>query len=123
MSFKNSNSIEYILRAAIFLTFFGHGVVAIKGNPNWIMYLQTVSFSLDVSTMLIKYIGVLDILVAITVVFKPNKYVVLWCVLWAFTTALIRPISGEDIWSFIERGDNWGAPLALYFLLKNKNTN
>ena len=60
----------------------------------------------------------LDILIAIIILFKPYKYIVVWMVLWAFSTALIRPLSGEPIWAFIERGANWGAPLALYCLLR-----
>jgi hypothetical protein len=113
-------TLEYILRAAVFLTFFGHGYLALMGNKKWVTYLETVGFSFERAASLIPYIGGLDILVAITILLKPNKYIVLWAVFWAFSTALIRPLSGEDIWSFIERGANWGAPLALFFILKNK---
>jgi len=44
----------------------------------------------------------------------------LWMVFWGFWTALLRPIVGMPIWDFVERWANWGAPLALYFLLKDK---
>lgn len=120
---KNSKliTLEYILRIAVFLTFFGHGFLALMGNGKWIVYLETVGFSFENSASLIPFIGALDILVAGIILFKPNKYVLIWAVFWGFSTALIRPLSGEEIWSFIERGSNWGAPLALYFLLKIKN--
>ncbi len=115
------NLIEYILRLAVFLTFFGHGMVAIQGNLHWVGYLEFVGFSFELSKILLTGIGILDILVALIVLCKPNKYIVLWAVFWAFSVALIRPISGESIWAFIERGANWTAPLVLYiYLQKNK---
>jgi hypothetical protein len=107
---------------AVFLTFLGHGFFAIKGNESWLVYLTTVGFTIDMSKDLILAIGVLDILVAVSILIKPLRYIVLWAVIWAFATALIRPISGESIFAFIERGANWGVPLALYFVLtKNKS--
>ena len=119
----NSKSIEYILRIAVFLTFFGHGYLALMANQRWIVYLETVGFSYESGLKIMPFIGVLDIIIAILILLKPNKYVVLWAVIWAFSAALIRPLSGEDIWSFIERGTNWGAPLGLYVLLKYKRNN
>ena len=85
------------------------------------VYLTTVGFSLETSRDLIIAIGILDVLVAISIIVKPIKYIVLWAVIWAFATALIRPVAGESIFAFIERGANWGAPLALYILLNYNN--
>ena len=113
--------IEYLLRLAVFLTFFGHGVVAVQGNLNWVSYLEFVGFSFELSKNILIAIGVLDIFIALIVLLKPNKYIVIWAAFWAFSVALIRPISGESIWAFIERGSNWIAPLVLYiYLQKNK---
>tara|TARA_B110000261_G_C12976221_1_gene314551 strand:+ start:214 stop:591 length:378 start_codon:yes stop_codon:yes gene_type:complete len=123
MKESNLNSIKSTLRLAVFLTFIGHGLLAFYGNESWLIYLETVGFSRETSKTLIVYIGIIDIIVAIIVLVKPNKYVVLWCVLWAFSTALIRPIAGEDILDFVERGANWLAPLALFFILNNKREN
>ena len=100
-------SIQYLLRLAVFLTFLGHGLVAINGNAKWLKYLETVGFSLEQAEQLIPFIGMIDILVAFTILIRPVKYVVLWAVIWAF----------------VERGSNWIAPLALYFLLLNKSQN
>lgn len=121
MKITSLQPVEYVLRIAVFLTFIGHGSVALQGNPVWLGYLLTVGFSIEHAQTLLFLIGLLDVLVAITILIKPFKYVVLWAVLWAFTTALIRPVSGEMIWAFVERGANWGAPLALYLLLEFQN--
>lgn len=59
----------------------------------------------------------MDIALAVLVLIKPLRPALLWMALWGFWTALLRPIVGEPIWDFVERWANWGAPLALFFLL------
>ena len=51
------------------------------------------------------------------------KPIIVYDLFWAFSIALIRPLSGESILTFIERAANRAAPLALYliiFIPKNK---
>jgi hypothetical protein len=67
------------------------------------------------------YIGMLDILIAISVLIKPLRFILVWAILWAFLTALMRPIAGGSILDFIERAGNWVTPLALLLLLKWKD--
>ncbi|WP_034040919.1 hypothetical protein [Wocania ichthyoenteri] len=118
MKKSNLKLIEWTLRIGVFMTFLGHGIFAIQGNPNWIKYLETVYIPTEIAQSLITYIGCLDIVVAIFVLLKPYKQIVIWAIFWCFLTALIRPISGESIWAFIERGANFMAPLALYYIIK-----
>jgi len=40
------------------LTFLGHGVFAFQGNEHWLVYLNTVGFTSEISKELIFYIGV-----------------------------------------------------------------
>lgn len=112
--------VAFILRIGITLTFTGHGLVAISGKQEWLGYLETIGFSEAIATYALVSIGVLDLLVAVSVLIKPNGYILLWAAIWGFATALIRPLSGESYLAFIERGANWAAPLALYFLRKNR---
>jgi len=114
--------IEWILRIGVFGTFMGHGLVAVGVNPTWIDYLITVGFTEDWAVKVMPVIGVVDILVAFTILIKPMKYVVLYAFLWAFLTATIRPISGEPLLEFIERSANWAAPLALYIMIFMNST-
>lgn len=120
MSKINLMRIEWLLRFGVFLTFLGHGFFAFMGKAQWIKYLTVLGFSDTVALKLMTYIGVIDILIAIIVLLKPHKYIVFYAFVWAFATALIRPISGEPIWDFVERGSNWVAPLCLYILLNSK---
>jgi hypothetical protein len=38
-------------------------------------------------------------------------------VFWGFQTACLRPLGGEPVWEFLERGGNFGVPLALLVLM------
>ncbi len=97
----------------------GHGMFAIFSNASWIPYLTTVGFSPEWAVRIMPVIGVIDLIVALVVLVKPLKPIILYAVFWAFITALIRPISGESILAFVERSSNWAVPLALYFLIFN----
>lgn len=112
----NKSIIDLILRIGVFGTFLGHGILAIQVNAAWLPYLTTVGFSIEVAKFVMPVIGGIDIILAIWVLIKPNKYILFWMVLWGFLTALIRPISGGSIIQFVERAANWAAPLALLYL-------
>jgi hypothetical protein len=106
------------LRIAVAGEFAGHGMIALL-NLNakwagWIQYFLPVSH--DAAVTLLFWVGVADLLVALLVLVRPIKVVLLWAALWGFWTALMRPIVGELIWDFVERSANWGAPLALLLL-------
>jgi hypothetical protein len=36
-----------------------------------------------------------------------------WTALWAFWTALLRPLAGEPFWETLERAGNYGVPMVL----------
>lgn len=112
-----NKTIEWVLRVAVAGEFLGHGVLAYQGKEQWIGWIQQFA-TVDAVTagQLLMAIGVLDIIVAIIVLLKPIRIVLLWAVFWGFWTALVRPLVGEPIWDFIERFANWGAPLALLLM-------
>lgn len=104
---------EWILRIGIFGAFFGHGVFALMVKQGWIKYFTAVGIADSTAMTLLPLIGIMDIAIAILALVKPMKWVLAWATAWAFITALIRPISGEPIWDFVERTANWAVPLAL----------
>ena len=107
---------EWILRLGIFGAFLGHGVFALGVKASWLPYFASVGIAESTATTLLPMIGALDLLVAFLVLVKPLKVVLVWATFWGFLTALIRPISGDPIWDFVERWANWTAPLALLAL-------
>ena len=117
----NNKIIERILRLAVFGEFLGHGVFAIQGKESWIGWIQQFTgFEAGLATRLLLTIGLLDVAIALIVLIKPVRPILLWAAIWGFWTALVRPFIGEPIWDFVERSANWGAPLALYYLMGRK---
>lgn len=121
---SNTQKAIWALRIGVAGEFLGHGILALQGKADWIgWFAQFGITNQDTAAMLLMLVGIADVTVALVVLFKPVKPVLLWAIFWGFTTALIRPIIGQPIWDFIERFANWGAPLALYFLIsKNHNS-
>lgn len=111
------DKLEILAKIGVFGTFLGHGIVAIGINPKWIPLLTCFGFSEEQAVALMPVIGIVDIIVAITVLLYPIRAMVIWAVCWAFLTALSRPISGEHFIEFVERSSNWCLPLVLLFLL------
>ncbi len=116
LSIDDKEKAEWILRIGIFGMFLGHGVFAILIKQSWIHYITAVGFSEVTAKSLLFLIGIFDIIIAIIALVHPIKSVLIWAAIWAFSTALIRPISGEPIWDFVERSANWAVPLALLYL-------
>ncbi len=119
----NSQKAIWALRIGVAGEFLGHGMLALGGKADWVGWFAKFGVSdVGTATTLLMLVGIMDVIVALVVLFKPLKPILLWAVFWGFWTALVRPIVGQPIWDFIERFANWGAPLALYFLLlRNEN--
>jgi len=108
---------EWILRIGICGTFGGHGAFALSGNVAWIPFLTYWGFPDSTALALMHIIGALDLAIAFSMLVKPIRAVLLWATVWAFATALMRPITGGEILDFFERSANWAAPLALLLLM------
>ncbi len=108
--------IHYTLRVASAFCFIGHGAWGIIRQPAWYNYFAVLGISHDLAYRLMPLLGTFDILLGIILLFYPIRAIPAWLVLWGFTTALLRPLSGEPLGEFIERAGNFGAPLALLIL-------
>jgi len=116
---SSHKKLEWLLRIGVAGEFLGHGVLAIQGKKDWIDWISSmVNVEVGTATTLLLLIGLLDVLVAIIVLLRPVRPILLWAALWGFWTALVRPIVGQSIWDFVERSANWAAPLALYYFYR-----
>ncbi len=114
----------WLLRIGVAGEFLGHGLLAIGGKADWIKWMvQLIHVTPEMATTLLMLIGISDCIVAMIVLWKPIKPVLLWAAFWGFWTALVRPLVGVGWLDFIERFANWAAPLALYYLVKSDNSN
>lgn len=118
----NEKKFEWLLRIGVAGEFLGHGLLAIGGKASWLGWIgDMLKVDVATATTLLTLIGITDVIVAIIVLVKPLKPVLLWAALWGFWTAILRPIVGESFLDFIERFANWAAPLALYYFYKSKD--
>ena len=116
LSASQRTALFWVLRIGVAATFFGHGMFAWNVHAGWIPYLTTVGFSAEAAATIMPVIGMVDFIVGAVVLVRPIRLVVLYAVVWTLATALIRPLAGEALWAFVERGANWAAPLALLLL-------
>lgn len=119
---NNNNRALWALKIGVAGEFIGHGALAIGGKADWVGWVQKLSgLNQTTSLNIIIAIGIVDVLLALIVLLRPVKPLLLWMAFWGFFTAILRPIVGQSIWDFIERFANWGAPLALYFLVSKND--
>jgi hypothetical protein len=108
---------EWTLRIAMFATFLGHGIFALQQKTKFVEMLTAMTtIQQPLAGTIMVWIGVIDVLVAIAVLYKPLRVLLIWGALWAFLTAAARPVAGDPIWDFVERAANFGVPLALLYL-------
>jgi hypothetical protein len=110
---NHAKNIYYTLRIACAMCFIGHGAFGIITKEVWCNYFGVAGIGHDMSYTLMPYVGAMDIIMGLLIVFYPVRIVFAWLVTWGITTAMMRPLSGEPFAEFIERAGNYGAPLAL----------
>ena len=115
---SNQQKAIWVLRIAVAGEFLGHGIFALQGKADWIKWFGNFGVTNpETAGTLLMLVGLMDVLVALVVLFRPLKPIVLWAAFWGFWTALVRPLVGQPIWDFVERFANWSAPLALLLIL------
>lgn len=119
----SATGVEWALRVAVFGEFLGHGVLALQYKASFVALIESFTgLEAPICADILFGIGIVDLMVAFIVLFKPIRAVLAYAAFWAFVTAIARPLyAGSSVLSFVERFANWGAPLAL-LLLRGKAT-
>jgi len=108
-------TLEWVLRIALFGEFLGHGIFAYRAAPNFQQLMAgSLGITTDAAAQILPVIGVIDFGVAILALVYPMRALLMYAAIWGLLTGLSRPVSGLEIWDFVERWPNWGVPFALF---------
>jgi len=107
---------HWMLRVACACEFVGHGAFGIITKAGWVPYFAVVGVPEWLAYRLMPMIGTVDITLGLLVALRPVRAALLYMAFWGFWTALLRPLSGEPLWEFVERAPNWAVPLAFLYL-------
>lgn len=113
---KEKQLAEWVLRIGVAMEFAGHGWLALGTYPPWLAFFRAVGLNDEIGETLMPVVGVWDLFLALMVLVYPIRALVAWMAFWGLWTAFLRPLSGQPIVEMIERGANFGAPLALLLL-------
>ena len=127
---KTYDDLSLILTISIAIVFITHGIEALRQNPVFIDY--TLKFFRSYSPFHMKEkhavlfligVGIQDILLAIAVLWKPNKWLFAYMAFWGFWTASLRTVYSPNYGpaKTLLRAANGGIPLVLclqYFYCK-----
>lgn len=110
----------WILRIGAALCFIGHGAFGFITKAAWLPYFAVVGIPESWAWRMMPIVGAVDILAGMAVLFAPSRLPLLYMVVWASWTALLRPLAGESVFETLERAGNYGVPLAFLLLLAAK---
>ncbi len=109
--------IVVILRISISGCFIGHGMWGLVSKPGWLPFFKIVNIPEDIAVQTMPYIGSIDIIVGVLILFISKKWLIYWAIFWTAFTALLRPLAAMGFSEFIERAGNFGPPIALLICL------
>ena len=103
----------WLLRVGAAACFIGHGAFGFITKAAWLPYFAVIGIPESWAWNLMPLVGAVDVLVGMAVLFAPRGVPLIYMVVWAAWTALLRPLAGESVFETLERAGNYGVPLAL----------
>lgn len=109
--------LHWVLRVTAALCFIGHGAWGVITKAGWLPFFRSQGIPDDIAWNLMPIIGAIDIIMGILLLIKPRRIIIMWMLIWALWTAILRPISGTPgTWEFWERAGNFLPPLMLFIM-------
>ena len=130
--------LHWTLRVTVALCFIGHGTWGLITKSGWLPFFASQGIEPELAWALQPVIGAFDVVMALLLLRKSNRAILIWMFLWALWTAMLRPLAGnldkpEEVtegqwvveireearpdktqtWEFWERAGNWGPPFML----------
>jgi uncharacterized membrane protein YphA (DoxX/SURF4 family) len=111
--------VGWCLRLVVFLLLLGHGWLNFIEKKALLQQYAGLGFPDPIRTA--HWIGVLEMLAALSVLIRPARPLLLVLLLWKMSSELFYP--HWELFEWIERGGSYGAILALYFTLTTYQNN
>ena len=133
--------LHWTLRVTVALCFIGHGTWGLITKSGWLPFFASQGIEPELAWTLQPLIGAFDIIMALLLLRKSNRAILIWMFLWALWTAMLRPLAGNldkpvevtegqwvveireearpdktQTWEFWERAGNWGPPFMLLIM-------
>jgi len=118
LTVARASAIGWILRVATAMLLIGHGGFDFVMHKEWSGYAAAAGISPATLAAhpLTPLAGWFECVLGLLVLARPTRGVLLFVFALKLGTEALRPLAGEPIWEFIERGGNYGAPLALTWI-------
>jgi len=115
---ERASAIGWILRATTALLLIGHGGFDFALHKDWSSYAAVIGISPATlaSHPFRPLAGWFECALGLLVLAWPGRGLLIFVFAWKLGTEALRPLAGEPIWEFIERGGSYAAPLALAWL-------
>ena len=116
VSLSLTRRVHWILRIGAAMCFIGHGAFGIITKAAWVPFFGVVGIPEHIAYAIMPIVGMVDIAAGVALLFAPVPGVLLYMSVWGLWTALLRPLSGDNIWETLERAGNYGVPFAFLIL-------
>ena len=114
-------AIAWTLRLTTGLLLIGHGGFDVAMRKDWIGYVEAIGISREslAAHPLTAFAGWAEIALGLAVLARPVPPLLALAFVTKVVTEALRPLAGEPIWEFVERGGSYAAPLALLMLTRH----
>jgi hypothetical protein len=113
-----ARAVAWTLRMSTALLLIGHGGFAAFMHKDWSGYAAAIGIPREavLAHPLTPFAGWAEIGLGLAILAWPVAPLLAIAFAWKIATEALRPLAGEPIWEFIERGGSYAAPLALLVL-------
>jgi hypothetical protein len=111
-------TLVWLLRFTTGMLLIGHGGIGAIIAKDWTPYFAVLGVGAATveASALIPLVGWCEIALGLLVMARPSAALLVFVCVWKVGTEWLRPMAGEPLWEFIERGGSYAAPLVLLLL-------
>ena len=111
-------TLVWLLRFTTAMLLIGHGGIGAIMAKDWTPYFAVLGIGTVTvkAHTLIPLVGWFEMALGLSVIARSSTALLVFVCIWKVGTEWLRPMAGEPLWEFIERGGSYAAPLALLVL-------